>query len=74
MKLNEQLNVVERGRAMAARALRDEKRWEMARQVYRDEAVDGRYDGLTHIETVLTRDEIAELDRRIGGPAAVGGA
>lgn len=64
----------ERGRAMASRALRDEKRWEMARQLYRDEAVDGRYDGLTHIETVLTRDEIAELDRRIGGPAAVGGA
>ena len=28
----------------------------------------GRYDGLTPIETVLTQDEIADIDRRIGGP------
>lgn len=61
----------ETGRAQAAKTLRDEKRWEVARQIYRDEAVEGRYDGLTPIETVLTRDEIDEIDRRIGGPVAV---
>lgn len=64
----------EAGRAQAAKALRDEKRWEIARQVYQDEAISGRYDGLTPIETVLTRDEIAEIDRQIGGPMPVGGA
>jgi manganese/zinc/iron transport system permease protein len=64
----------ERGRALAARTLRDERRWELARRVHQDEAVSGRYDGLTPIETVLTRDEIAEIDRLIGGPAPVGGA
>ncbi len=62
------------GRAQAAKTLRDEKRWEIARQVYTDEAISGRYDGLTPIEAVLTRDEIADLDRRIGGPAMVAGA
>jgi len=62
------------GRAQAARALRDERRWEVARGVYQDDSVSGRYDGLTPIETVLTQDEIAEIDRRIGPPVAVGGA
>ncbi len=64
----------EPGRAQAAKALRDEKRWEIARGVYQDDSVSGRYDGLTPIETVLTQDEIAEIDRRIGPPVAVGGA
>ena len=62
------------GRAQAAKALRDEKRWEVARSLHRDVTVTGRYDGLTPIETVLTDDEIAEIDRRIGPPVAVGGA
>lgn len=59
----------EKGRAHAAKTLRDERRWALARRLYQDEAVAGRYDGLTPIETVLTRDEIAELDRRLGPPA-----
>jgi manganese/zinc/iron transport system permease protein len=59
------------GRAQAGKVLRDERRWEMARQIYQDEAVSGRYDGLTPIEAVLTRDEIGEIDRRIGRPAVV---
>lgn len=63
----------EAGRAQSAKVLRDERRWEIARQIHQDEAVSGRYDGLTPIEAVLTRDEIAEIDRRIGGPAPVGG-
>ncbi|WP_414474106.1 iron chelate uptake ABC transporter family permease subunit [Microvirga sp. M2] len=63
----------EAGRAQGARVLRDERRWEIARQIHHDEAVSGRYDGVTPIEAVLTRDEIAEIDRRIGGPVPVGG-
>jgi manganese/zinc/iron transport system permease protein len=59
------------GRGEAARALRDEKRWEEARQIHRDEAVIGQYDGLTAIENVLTGDEIAEIDRRLGPPQGV---
>jgi manganese/zinc/iron transport system permease protein len=62
------------GEGMAAKVLRDERRWDVARQMYQDEAVSGRYDGLTPIEAVLTRDEIAEIDRRIGGPVLVEGA
>ncbi|MDZ5695759.1 metal ABC transporter permease [Chelativorans sp. M5D2P16] len=61
----------EEGRAAAAKMLLDERRWALARQLYQDDEVSGRYDGLTPIETVLTRDEIAEIDRRIGPPAAV---
>ncbi|GGE87348.1 manganese ABC transporter permease [Stappia taiwanensis] len=64
----------EAGRARAAKALRDERRWEIARKIHQDEAIHGRYDGLTPIETVLTRDEIAEIDRRIGRPVVAGGA
>ena len=61
------------GKALAAKALRDEKRWEIARQIHRDEAISGRYDGLTAIETLLTRDEIAAIDAMIGAPQAVVG-
>ncbi|MFC6488088.1 metal ABC transporter permease [Nitratireductor sp. GCM10026969] len=61
----------DKGRAAAAKMLLDERRWALARQLYQDDEVSGRYDGLTPIETVLTRDEIAEIDRRIGPPAAV---
>jgi manganese/zinc/iron transport system permease protein len=56
------------GRAQAAKAARDEKRWEVARQIHRNEAVTGTYDVLREIESVLTRDEIAEIDRRLGPP------
>ncbi len=61
------------GKAQGAKVLRDERRWQLARQFHQDEAVSGRYDGLTPIEAVLTQDEIAEIDRRIGGPVPVGG-
>jgi len=63
----------EAGRAQSAKVLRDERRWEVARQMHQDEAVSGQYDGLTPIEAVLTSDEIAEIDRRIGRPVPVGG-
>lgn len=61
----------EKGRARAAKALRDEKRWEIARADVEHEAASELYDGLREIETVLTWDQIAEIDRRIGGPEGV---
>ncbi|WP_372426785.1 metal ABC transporter permease [Salinarimonas chemoclinalis] len=60
------------GAAQAAKVLRDERRWGVAREVYRDETISGRDDGLTAIEAVLTRDEIADIDRRLGPPVPVG--
>ena len=61
----------EDGKASAARALRDEKRWEIARATPDLELAAARYDGLTRIEDVLTSDQIDEIDRRIGGPEVV---
>ncbi|WP_121061387.1 metal ABC transporter permease [Chachezhania antarctica] len=61
----------EAGRARAARALRDEKRWEIVRTDPAHEAAAAFYDGLTDIDAVLTRDQIAEIDRRIGSPQGV---
>ncbi len=61
----------EAGKARAAKALRDEKRWEVVRADQAHEATAALYDGLRDIETVLTKDQIAEIDHRIGGPQAV---
>ncbi|WP_171177258.1 metal ABC transporter permease [Ruegeria sp. HKCCD8929] len=59
------------GKARAAKALRDEKRWEIVRTDLAHEAAAALYDGLRDIETVLTRDQIADIDRRIGGPQGI---
>ena len=59
------------GKARAARALRDEKRWEIARATPELELAAARYDGLTRIEDVLTPDQIEDIDARIGGPEVV---
>ncbi|ABG30588.1 zinc ABC transporter permease [Roseobacter denitrificans] len=61
------------GRAQAAKVARDERRWDVAREVHQDAGLTGRYDGLTPIEEVFTPDEIQEFDRRLGPPVAVGG-
>ncbi len=61
----------ELGRARAAKALRDERRWQAVRSDRDHEAAAALYDGLRDIETVLTRDQIAEVDRGIGGPKGV---
>ena len=61
----------EAGRAAAAKAGRDERRWAVARRIHRDDAQTGRYDGLTPIERVFAPDEIAEFDRRLGPPRPV---
>ncbi len=63
----------EAGRAQAARVARDERRWEVAREIHQDTGLTGRYDGLTPIEEVFTPDEIAEFDRRLGPPSLVRG-
>lgn len=62
----------ETGRAQAARIARDERRWDVAREIHQDTGLTGRYDGLTPIEEIFAPDEIAEFDRRIGGPRAIG--
>ncbi len=58
------------GRAQAARALLDERRWEILRADPRHEAAAALYDGLTPLETLLTPDQLAELDTSLG-PEAV---
>lgn len=59
------------GRARSAKALRDERRWQVVRSDQAYEAAAALYDGLRDIETVLTRDQIVEIDQVIGGPQAV---
>lgn len=63
----------ETGRAEAARVVRDEARWSAARQIHKDVALTGRYDGLTPIDSVFTEDEIAGFDAHLGPPRAVEG-
>ena len=58
----------EAGAARAARALMDEKRWDVARSMPEFELAAARYDGLTRLEDVLTPDQIDGIDARIGGP------
>lgn len=61
----------EEGAKQSAHALRDERRWTVARRLYRDDIIAGRHDGLTPIEEVLTADEIDEVDSYINGPKLV---
>ena len=59
------------GKARAARAHWDEKRWEIARSVPEFELAAARYDGLTQLDDVLTPDQIADIDARIAPPEVV---
>jgi manganese/zinc/iron transport system permease protein len=63
----------EAGLAQAAKVVRDECRWAIAREVHQDAGLTGRYDGLTPIEDVFTPDEIRDFDRRLGTPSVAGG-
>ncbi|MEM6310414.1 MAG: metal ABC transporter permease [Pseudomonadota bacterium] len=56
------------GQARAARALRDEARWREVRADPAFERAAARYDGLTDISDVLTSDQLAEIDARLGPP------
>ena len=58
------------GRASAAKALLDEKRWQIARALTLHEAA-AAYDGMSGIETVLTPDQIRDIDKRISPEVAV---
>lgn len=55
----------DQGRALAAKALLDERRWQILRSNARHEAAAARYDGLTPLETLLTDDQLAELDHHL---------
>lgn len=59
------------GRARAAKAWLDEQRWRIARSLPAHEMTAALYDGLTDIETVLTPDQIADLDARLPSPQGV---
>ena len=61
----------EAGRGAAAKALRDEARWDVVRRHEGFAGTAALYDGLRQIETVLTPDQITEVDRLIGTPEAV---
>ena len=54
------------GRARAGKALRDEARWDVVRRHEGFAGTAALYDGLRAIETVLTPDQIAEVDRLLG--------
>ena len=58
----------DKGRASAAKALLDEARWQAVRgdQTYAAAAL--RYDGLTEMDSVLTPDQIREIDARLPAP------
>ncbi len=60
----------EAGRARAAKALRDEARWDVVRRTEDWTGAAALYDGLREIESVLTPDQITEIDRIIGAPRA----
>lgn len=59
------------GKGRAARAMRDERRWQVIRSDPAFEAAAAHYDGLTDIDTVLTTDQLAEVDRRLQGRGPV---
>ncbi|MCR9256402.1 MAG: metal ABC transporter permease [Alphaproteobacteria bacterium] len=53
------------GRAAAAKAVLDEARWKVARSRRQLDRETGADDGLTRIETVLTPDQIADIDAQL---------
>ncbi|WP_370313350.1 metal ABC transporter permease [Sagittula sp.] len=61
----------ERGRARAAQEALDEVRWQALRRAPHLSELAARDDGLTRIEDILTRDQIATLDTRLGPKGTV---
>lgn len=59
------------GRARASKALLDEKRWEILRAMPDQEAAAALYDGIRPIDTVVTRDQLAEIDTHLTAPQEV---
>ena len=58
----------DKGRAHAAKALLDEARWQVVRGDQAYAAAAQRYDGLTEMSTVLTPDQVREIDARLPAP------
>ncbi|ASM73684.1 MULTISPECIES: metal ABC transporter permease [Roseobacteraceae] len=56
------------GRAHAAKALLDEARWHVVRSDQTYAAAALHYDGLTEMNSVLTPDQIREIDARLPAP------
>ncbi|MDU8928036.1 metal ABC transporter permease [Alisedimentitalea sp. MJ-SS2] len=61
----------DQGRAAAAKSLLDERRWQLLRADPDFEAAAALYDGLRPIESVLTADQIALIDRTLTPEALV---
>jgi manganese/zinc/iron transport system permease protein len=61
----------DKGRAAAAKAMLDEARWSALRDDPAHGLAASHHDGLTPIETVLTLDQIATLDRHLQPPQGV---
>ncbi|MFK7744338.1 MAG: metal ABC transporter permease [Roseobacter sp.] len=59
------------GKGRASKALLDETRWQLVRRDPLFEAAAAHYDGLTSIESVLTPDQITEIDTRLPHPQGV---
>jgi len=59
------------GQAAAAKAQLDEARWAIVRGDLAYVSAATRYDGLTEIETVLTPDQITDVDARMMTPQVV---
>lgn len=59
------------GRAAAARALLDEQRWAILRSDRRYDVAASRYDGLAGVASVLTPDQVRDIDARLAPPAGV---
>ncbi len=55
----------DKGRAEAARVLLDESRWQALRRAEGLASLAARDDGLTRIDTILTPDQLADLDARM---------
>ncbi|EBA05503.1 hypothetical protein [Sagittula stellata] len=60
-----------KGRARAAEEALDEARWQELRRAPQLSELAARDDGLTRIEDILTRDQIAAIDARLGPRGAV---
>ncbi|WP_338551213.1 metal ABC transporter permease [Roseovarius phycicola] len=56
----------ETGQAQAARALLDERRWQVLRSDPAHAEAAAHYDGLTPLDTVLTPDQLKALDQGLG--------
>ena len=59
------------GRARAAKALLDERRWQILRSMPDQESAAALYDGMRPIESVVTIDQLAEIDTKIDHPKGV---